>query len=249
MRIDVWSDIVCPWCAIGKARLDRALERFDHDGAVEVRWRSFELDPTAPPTVDGDYHERLARTYGVAVAEARRMTDRMTAQAAADDVHFRFDIARSGNTFDAHRVLHLAADHGRQHEVKARLLSAALSEGEAVADPTVLQRLAADAGLDEVEVKSMLAGGAYGDAVRADEELGARLGIRGVPFFVFDGRLGVSGAQPVEVLLEALGQAAAAGDADARPKVAPPAAHADPQVAAAPHGSDGHVCEGDRCAV
>lgn len=255
MQVDVWSDIVCPWCAIGKARLDRALADFPDADRVDVRWRSFELDPAAPATADGDYLERLAGKYGVSIAEARGMTDRMTAQAAMDDVHFRFDIARSGNTFDAHRVLHLAADRGRQHQVKDRLLRAALGEGEAIADHAVLRRLAGEAGLEEVEVTSVLASDRYADDVRADEQLAGRLGVRGVPFFVFDGRFGVSGAQPAEVLLDALGQAWASGDAadaadasDAHNAADASDAHkaADDSDA---HNAAGHVCEDGHCTV
>ncbi|MBW3621053.1 MAG: DsbA family oxidoreductase [Actinobacteria bacterium] len=207
MQVEIWSDVMCPWCAVGKARFEQALAAFPHADEVEVRWRSFELDPDAPEEKDGEYVSLLASKYGTSPDEAQGMVDTMTATAAAEGLDFRFDRVRPGNTFDAHRLLHLAADRGLQHELKDRFLTAYLTEGEAVGRPDVLQRLASEVGLDEVEVKEVLAGDAYADAVRADERQAMTYGIRGVPFFVLDGRLGVSGAQPAEVLLGALTQA------------------------------------------
>lgn len=207
MQVEIWSDVVCPWCAVGKARFEQALDVFAHRAAVTLRWRSFELDPSAPAAVEGPYVERLAAKYGTSVAGAQTMLDQMVAQGAAEGLEFRFDIARPGNTFDAHRLLHLAADRGLQHQVKDRFLAAYHSQGAAIGEHAALQRQATEAGLDEVEVKQVLAGDAYADAVRADERQAAVYGIRGVPFFVLDGRLGVSGAQPADVLRNALQQA------------------------------------------
>ena len=207
MQVEIWSDVVCPWCAIGKKRFEDALGSFPHAEAVDIRWRSFQLEPDAPVSVEGNYVERLATKYGTTPASAQDMIDRMTQQAAAEGLQFRFDIARPGNTFDAHRLLHLAADRGQQARLTARLFAAYLSEGEAVGEPATLQRLATDVGLDDVEVADVLAGDAYRDAVRADQRQASAYGIRGVPFFVLDGRLGVSGAQPAEVLRRALDQA------------------------------------------
>lgn len=207
MDVEIWSDVVCPWCAVGKRRFEAALDRFEHADEVSVRWRSFELDPSAPRRRDGDYVEHLAAKYGTSREDARRMIDRMTATGAAVGLDMRFDIARPGNTFDAHRLLHLAADRGRQAEVKERFVTAYLSEGAAVGDPDVLRRLAVEAGLDEDEVVEVLDSDAYAEAVRADERQAAEYGIRGVPFFVLDGRFGVSGAQPPEALVDALRQA------------------------------------------
>lgn len=236
MQVEIWSDIVCPWCAIGKARFEQALASFPHRDEVAVRWRSFELDPTAPRTVDGDYVERLAAKYQASTAQAQGMIDRMTEQAAREGLVFRFDRARPGNTFDAHRVLHLAADRGLQHPVNDRFLRGYLTEGEAVGDTDTVQRLAVEAGLDEVEVKELLAGDAYADAVRQDEAQAGAYGIRGVPFFVLDGRLGVSGAQPREVLASALEQAWAT--AEPLTMVATDEGHA--------HGDD---CADGSCAI
>lgn len=207
MQVEIWSDVVCPWCAIGSARLAAALERFDARDEVHLRWRSFELDPGAPRQVEGDYAERLARKYGTSHAAARAMIDRVTAAGADEGIDFRFDRARPGNTFDAHRLLHLAADRGVQDAVKDRFFRAYHTEGEAIGEPDVLQRLAVEAGLDEVEVKDVLAGDAYASAVRADKRLASELDVTGVPFFVIAGRFGVPGAQPADTLLEVLERA------------------------------------------
>ena len=211
LRIDVWSDIACPWCYVGKRRLEAALETLSRDGnapAVEVVWRAFELDPSAPrerPTEVG-YAERLAKKYGSSVKEAEGMISRMTDVARADGLDFRFDLIRPGNTFDAHRVLHLAADRGVQDAVKERYLRAYMTEGEPIGDPDTLVRLAAEAGLDAEEVRAALASDAYAPEVRADEEEAKELGINGVPFFVVGGKYAISGAQPADLLHRALAQ-------------------------------------------
>lgn len=207
MQVEIWSDVVCPWCAIGKRRLEGALARFEQAEEVTVRWRSFELDPSAPQERTGPYAELLAAKYGASVADAQAMIDRMTENAAAEGLRFRFDLARPGNTFDAHRLLHLAADRGVQDAVKERLLRGYLEEGEAIGSADTLVRLAADAGLDPDEASGVLAGDAYAEEVRADERQAAAFGISGVPFFVIDRRYGVSGAQPSAVILQALERA------------------------------------------
>ncbi|MCU1280988.1 MAG: oxidoreductase [bacterium] len=206
LAIDIWSDIVCPWCFVGKRRLEAALARFDHRDAVDVRWRSFELDPSAPRSYEGQgsYAERLSRKYGTDVAEAQRMIDRMTKTGAAEGAVLDFTRARGGNTFDAHRLLHFAAALGRQDALEERLFRACFSEGEPIADRDVLVRLAADVGLDAEQARGVLDGDAYEADVRADQAQAAELGIRGVPFFVLDGRYGVSGAQPADALLQML---------------------------------------------
>ncbi|WP_437678900.1 DsbA family oxidoreductase [Sorangium sp. So ce131] len=209
LRVDVWSDIACPWCYVGKRRLEAALARFPHRDSVEVVWRAFELDPSAKRVLDADvsYAERLARKYGAPLAKAEAMIRNMTDVGAADGLSLRFDKVRPGNTFDAHRVLHLAAERGVQGAVKERLLRAYMTEGEAIGEPEVLVRLAGEAGLDPAEVRAALAGDVYTREVRADEAEARALGVTGVPFFVFAGRYGVSGAQPAEPLLRVLQQA------------------------------------------
>ncbi|WP_034274606.1 DsbA family oxidoreductase [Haloechinothrix halophila] len=207
MRIDIWSDIVCPWCAIGKAHLDLALAQFEHADEVEVVWRSFELDPAAPAVREGDYAEMLARKYGTSVEGGQDMVRRMTNTAAQSGLRFHLDRARPGNSFDAHRLVHLAADRGRQHAVKERFLRAYLTEGEAIGEHDTLQRLATDAGLDPGEVRDVLASDAYADAVRADERAAADVGISGVPLFLVDGRLAIPGAQSSDIILQTLRRA------------------------------------------
>jgi predicted DsbA family dithiol-disulfide isomerase len=202
--VDIWSDVVCPWCAIGKANLDRALERFTEAGRVEIVWHSFELDPSAPAAVAGDHAEQLARKYGMPVEQARATIDRVATTARGVGLDFRFDRVRPGNTFDAHRVIHLAADRGLQLQVKERMFRGYFTEGAAIGLPEEVERLAVDAGLDADEVAEVLASDAYATEVRADEAAAHRMGATGVPFFVFDGRYAVGGAQPPDVLLEVL---------------------------------------------
>jgi predicted DsbA family dithiol-disulfide isomerase len=210
LHVDVWSDIVCPWCAIGKRRLERAIEQFAHREDVDVTWRAFELDPRAPagyPAEQGDNAARLGEKYGRSRAEALAMMRNVEQTAAKDGLDLRLTTARTGNTFDAHRVLKLAADHGLQGAVKERLMRGYMTEGEAIGEREVLVKLASEAGLDANEVREALAGDRYASEVR-DEERGARtLGINGVPFFVFGGKYAVSGAQPSQVLLGALERA------------------------------------------
>jgi len=204
MDVEIWSDIACPWCYIGKRRFEAALEQFEHRDDVHVTWRSFELDPSAPAEREGDRAARLAEKYGMSVEQARSMEQQMTATAAAEGLDFRFDIARSGTTFDAHRVVHLAGTHGLQDQMKERLLRAYFSEGELMSDRDTLVRLAAEVGLDEDEVREALASGRYADEVRGDERTAGGFGISAVPTFVVDRSIGASGAHPPEALLELL---------------------------------------------
>ena len=217
VRVEIWSDVVCPWCYVGKRRFEAALARFAHRDDVAVRWRSFELDPSAPAVRDGSYVSRLAAKYRVSPAEAQAMIDRITGAAAGVGLRMRFDIARPGRSFDAHRLIHLGAHRGRQDAVKERLLAATFVEGEAIGEPATLARLAVEAGLDGDEVRSVLETDAFADGVRADQRQAAELGITAVPFFVVDRRLGISGAQPPE----ALGQLLQRGWDDTRHPVTP----------------------------
>lgn len=204
MSIEIWSDIVCPWCAIGKAHLEAALAEFEHADKVDVTWRSFELDPGAPAVRDGDYTAMLAGKYGTSLADGQAMVRRMTEAAANAGLEFRLDRARPGNSFDAHRLVHLAVGHGRQGGVMQRFMHGYLSEGEAIGDRGTLIRLATEAGLDPGEVRAVLDSGGYADAVRADEEDAFRLGVHAVPLFLLDRKLAIPGAQPAEMMLRAL---------------------------------------------
>ncbi len=210
MNVEIWSDIACPWCYVGKRRFEAALAAYEHADEVQVTWRSFELDPEAPRARPYDGATHLATKYGTSRDEALAMQARMTETAAAEGLEFRFDIARGGNTFDAHRLLHFAAAHGAQDAMKERLMRAYLTEGELIGDPDVLERLAAEVGLPAGEVREMLAGDRFAVEVREDERTAASLGIHAVPFFVVDRAIGASGAHPAEHLVAFLRQARAA---------------------------------------
>jgi predicted DsbA family dithiol-disulfide isomerase len=207
LTVDIWSDVVCPWCYIGKRRFEAALAQFEHRDDVTVLWHSFELDPDAPPIAEGRSAERLAAKYGMTVEEAARRQAEITTLAAQDGLTYDLAESRGGNTFDAHRLIHLAAEHGLGNAAMERLMQAYFSEREAIGDPDTLQRLAVEAGLPAEEVREVLEGERYADAVRADERAATQIGVRGVPFFVLGRKYGVSGAQPAEVLLQALQQA------------------------------------------
>jgi predicted DsbA family dithiol-disulfide isomerase len=209
LRIDIWSDIACPWCYVGKRRLEAALAQFPERASVQIVWRAFELDPSAPRVLSKtvNYAERLAKKYGTSTTQAQGMIDRMTDVARADGLDFHFERIQPGNTFDAHRVLHFAAEHGKQDALKERFLRGYLTDGEPIGDPETLVRLAAEVGLDEEQVRATLASDSHAREVRADENEARANNISGVPFFVFDGRFAVSGAQPADLFLQALGKA------------------------------------------
>ncbi|MFG2036493.1 DsbA family protein [Dactylosporangium sp. NPDC048998] len=219
IEIEVWSDIVCPWCYIGKRRLERALAGFQGD--VSVQWRSFQLDPSTPVGDPRPVSESLAAKMGASAAQVRDMFARVTSIAAEEGLAYDFDRARTANTLDAHRLLHFAKAHGRQAELKERLMHAYFTEGADVGDHATLAAQAGAAGLDEVAAKQALADGSYAADVEADIAQARAYGINGVPFFVFNQRVGVSGAQPLEVFEQALRQSsltvlrAPAGSADA----------------------------------
>jgi predicted DsbA family dithiol-disulfide isomerase len=204
--VEIWSDIACPWCYIGKRRFEAALEQFEQRDDVNVTWRSFELDPGAPRERTRDRAERLAQKYGMTVEQAREAERKLTGVATGEGLDFRFDIARSGNTFDAHRLVHLAETHDLQDAMKERLLQAYFGEGELMSDHDTLVRIALEVGLEEQEVRELLAGEDYADEVRGDERTARELGISAVPTFVVDRELGASGAQPPEALLDLLRQ-------------------------------------------
>jgi predicted DsbA family dithiol-disulfide isomerase len=207
MKVEIWSDVVCPWCYVGKRRFEQALAGFPHRDQVEVVWRAFELDPSAPAERTGGYAENLAAKYGVPLAQGQEMVANMTRVAAEDGLDFSFETARPGSTFDAHRLLHLAAERGVQDAVKERLMRATFTEGEPIGDHETLVRLVAEAGVDAAEAREVLASDRYAAEVRGDEQQARAYGITGVPFFVVDGRYGVSGAQPAEALSQVLAQA------------------------------------------
>ena len=207
MRVEIWSDVVCPWCYIGKRRFEAALAQFEHAGDVEVAWRSFELDPNAPPVQTEPHAERLARKYGVSLQQVEAMEARLVGEAKKEGLDFRLAESQGGNTFDAHRLIHFAGESGRAGEMKERLMKAYFTEGVAIGERGELVRLAVEVGFDEADVKGMLSSDQFANEVRADEARARAFGISGVPFFAIDERYGVSGAQPTDVLLDALRQA------------------------------------------
>jgi predicted DsbA family dithiol-disulfide isomerase len=209
VKIEIWSDVVCPWCYIGKRRLERALRDFEHAGEVEVTWRSFQLNPDTPPGTAVPTLDYLAGRFG---PESAAMTARVAELAKTEGLDLDFGTALTVNTLDAHRLLHLAADLGVGAAAKERLLRAHFTEGADLSDHETLARLAGEVGLDPDRARAMLALTEYDAEVRADLKEARRLGISGVPFFVFDRRYGISGAQPAETFGQALRTAYAAED-------------------------------------
>jgi predicted DsbA family dithiol-disulfide isomerase len=204
VKVEIWSDVVCPWCYIGKRHFEEALSSFAHADEVEIEWKSYELDPSAPREREGAYVDRLASKYGVGKGEAQAMIARVVNAGAEAGVEFRFDVSRPGNTFDAHRLLHLAKKRGVQNELEDRLFRATFTEGRPIGDVGTLVELAGDVGLDADEAREVVEGDAFADDVRTDEQEASEIGVRGVPFFVFDRKYGVSGAQPPQAFAEVL---------------------------------------------
>lgn len=204
MHVEIWSDIACPWCYVGKRRFEAALAAFEHRDEVTVTWRSFELDPQAPVARSVDSAAHLADKYGMTREEAQASQLQLAEVAAGDGLDMRFDLARGGNTFDAHRLVHLGEAHGLQDATKERLMRAYFTEGELIGDAEALARLALEVGLPEDEVRELLAGDRYAQEVREDERTAMSLGINAVPFFVVDRRIGAAGAHPAEALGELL---------------------------------------------
>lgn len=233
MKIEIWSDILCPFCYIGKRRLEKALATFEHASEVEIQWRSFELDPNANPTPGENQYALLARKYGNTEAWARQMSANMAQSAAEEGLAFDFDRVVPANSLRAHRLVHLAAQHGRQDAAKERLFKAYLEEGLDINDVPTLTRLAAELNLPANEVSDLLTSGKFEQQVRYDEYQAQQLNIRGVPYFVFDDKYAVSGAQPTELFQEVLAKVWA----EARPQPV--------QLA----GTDGAACglDGSAC--
>jgi len=230
MQVEVWSDVVCPWCYIGKRRLETALAKFPHRDQVEVVWRSFQLDPTVP---EGETHPTLpalAAKYGTSEEGMRANMAQVEQIAAGEGLRYSLADGVSGNTLRAHELLHLAAEHGLRNELKERLLHAHFEEGRSVFDVDSLVALGAEVGLDETEAREALADRRFLAAVHEDAATAQALGATGVPFFVVDRKYGAAGAQPAELLLQILERAWA----DAHPLITVPPA-------------DG--CTDDSCAV
>ncbi|MGW1025808.1 DsbA family oxidoreductase [Streptomyces sp. NPDC002577] len=202
--IDVWSDIMCPFCYIGDTLLAQALEAFAHESDVEIRYHSYQLMPHLPVGQAVGLNELLSKERGFSKAQAKAMNAQVAQRAAQIGLDFRLDSAIATNTRAAHRLIHFAESRGRQHDMVQRLFRAYFTDGLDVGDHDVLAGLAAEIGLDRAAAREALDGGAFDAEVDADVREAGQLGIGGVPFFVFDGQYAVSGAQPVEVFLQAL---------------------------------------------
>ena len=208
MKIEIWSDIVCPWCYIGKRRIEAAIKQWDKP--VEVVWRSFQLDPTAPNSSDVSMLDSLTAKYRIPRSQAQSMMQRVVDVAATEGLRFNFDIASSGNTFDAHRLLHLAKSHGMMAALKEQLMERYFTYGLRVSDHEQLAAVAIEVGLDAEEVADVLGSTRFADDVQRDIDAARANGTTGVPFFVFDNSFGVSGAQEVDTLLQVMRQVEAA---------------------------------------
>ncbi|MBC7171659.1 MAG: DsbA family oxidoreductase [Polyangiaceae bacterium] len=230
VKVELWSDIVCPFCWIGKRHLEEAIARSGLEGEVEIVPRAFELDPHRRGT--STVFESIAKKYGGGVVAARAMTQRVEAMGAEAGLTFDFEHALVASTFDAHRLVALAGRSALAPETVERFMRAHFQEGADVSDHGTLRRLAREVGLDAAEVTELLASDAFAEEVRSDEETARAHRVSGVPFAVIDGRFGVHGAQPVEVFIEALSRARASQE--------PPTAIG---------ASDGAACDDDRCDV
>lgn len=239
MQIEIWSDVVCPWCYIGKRRLEAALATFPHRDEVEIVWRSFQLDPTAPAASTETVAEHLGRKYGGGAEAGLAMIERTEAIAAQEGMTWRQKEAQRANTIDAHRLLHLALESAGpdvQGALKEALFAAYFVDAEHIADHEVLRRIGAAVGLDPARVDAVLAGDEYRGDVMADQAQAKAYGATGVPFFVVDRRYGVSGAQPADQLQSVLERAWA----DAHPPI--------DLLTASPDDAGG-VCGPDGCAI
>jgi predicted DsbA family dithiol-disulfide isomerase len=207
MRVEIWSDVACPFCFIGKRRFEEGLSRFEHRDEVAVEYRSFQLDPHAPKEPEHDLYDVLARKYGISREQAVEMNRRVAEQGREAGIEFRFGDVVPSNTFDAHRLIKFAGRHGKERDAIELLFEAYFTEGRNVADHATLLSVAERAGLDREAAEEMLRSDAHAGEVEADGLEASRLGARGVPFFVINRRYGISGAQPAQVFLDALRRA------------------------------------------
>jgi len=234
--VEIWSDVVCPWCYIGKRRFEAALERFEHSDEVEVRWRSFELDPRAPFRRPGTMAEHIAAKYVLSYDDAAARLESMNRLAARDGLSYDLARTQGGNTFDAHRLIHLGYEAGDATgaAVKEALLDAYFTRLQPVSEPDVLVEVGSKVGLDESDVRAMLESDRFAAEVRADELDAANLGCTGVPFFVIDRAFAIPGAQEPETFLVTLERAWN---------------RSHPSVPETVGGADGLACTDDECAI
>ena len=207
IRVEIWSDIVCPWCYIGKRRFERGLATIEDRDDIEIVYRAYQLNPAMPKGEVRDHRDNLMAKYGLSEGQAAAMQQQMERTAAAEGLEFRLAGGVTGNTFDAHRLVHLGRERGAEGAVIERLFRAHFNEQRSIFDETSLVTLAGEAGLDPEAARAALAGNAYADAVSAEVREARGLGISGVPYFVLDRRFAISGAQPPELFAQALARA------------------------------------------
>src|SRR5690625_4569626 len=207
MKVEIWSDIMCPFCYIGKRNFENALEQFEHKDDIEIRWRSFELSPGEKPDPSKNTYEYLAEKKGWTVDYTKKVHARLTKTAKEAGLDYNFDTVIPANSFNAHRLSHLAARHDVQDEAEEHLFAAHFTEGKNIDDEESLVQLGIEIGLPEVEIREMLQSDLYAEEVQSDKDAARRVGVQGVPFFVLNDKYAVSGAQPSEVFLDTLQKA------------------------------------------
>jgi predicted DsbA family dithiol-disulfide isomerase len=206
MEVEIWSDVMCPFCYIGKRRFENALENFEYNNNVEVTWRSFQLNPDMETDPDANINEYLAEAKGWSLDQAKQMNQQVTDMAADEGLDYNMDQAVVANSYDAHQLLQFAKDRGKADEMEESLFKAYFTDGKNIADHQTLIALAEDIGIDPTEVKSILESKKYVNAVKHDIQLAQNINITGVPFFLFNRKFAVSGARETEVFLKALKQ-------------------------------------------
>jgi len=204
MKVEIWSDVMCPFCYIGKRRFEGALSQFEHKNSIEIVWKSFQLNPGMKTDPDKNINQYLAEIKGWTLEHAKQMNDHVTGMAREVGLDYDFDKAIVANSFDAHRFVQLAKKHNLGDAAEEVLFKAYFTEGKNIADPETLIELGSGIGLDRLEIKEMLNGTAFSEAVHQEVDEAQKLGIRGVPFYVMDRKYGVSGAQSSEVFLQTL---------------------------------------------
>lgn len=234
MKIEIWSDVACPWCYIGKRRFETALNAFPHKDSVEVQWRSYQLDPSLPEHFDGTELSYLSERKGMDPSQVAGMFAHVTEQAAGEGLAYKFDDVVVANSFNAHQLLHLAKANGKGDVVKEALLSAHFEHGVDIGSREALVSVGTEAGLAAEEINEALDTDKYADDVRHDFAEGRALGVTGVPFFVIDRKYGISGAQPAELFTQALEEAWK---------------EANPLTMVSTGGSDAEACGPDGCAI
>jgi predicted DsbA family dithiol-disulfide isomerase len=207
LKIEIWSDVMCPFCYIGKRKIEKALDEFPHKEKVEIEWKSFQLDPTTKSQPGKSTYDYLAEKYGRDKQWSIEMHANVTDQAKTEGLEYNFDKAIIANSFDAHRLSHLAKKYGNGNELEELIFKAYFTEGKDVSEGEILVELGKNVGLDETEIRNMLASNQYKDAVQNDIIEAQQIGVRGVPFFVLDRKYAISGAQPKEVFTETLEKA------------------------------------------